>query len=67
MESTAILIAPKNRKERVQLEELIQRMGWRSRSFRASELEDFGLALLMSEVDRTKKAPTARVLRQLQR
>ena len=67
MEGTAILIAPRDKKERLLLEQLIHRMGLNSRSLRAAEFEDLGLSMLMMEVDRTRKAPTGRVLKKLKK
>ena len=48
-----------------QVHELIKRMGLSGRTLSEEELEDAGLALAMSKVDRTKVADRERVMRKL--
>lgn len=60
-----ILITPKDKEEERLLLQLIERMGLNGRTLNEVELEDLGLSLLLSKVDRTKKANKESVLRKL--
>jgi hypothetical protein len=65
MARKTIIITPKDRDEEMLLQQLIKRMGLHGRTLTDEELEDAGLALVMSKVDRSKVADCARVMRKL--
>lgn len=60
-----IIIKPKDKDEEKLLQMLIKRMGLEGRSLSWEEMEDMGLAMAMSKVDRTKFADKERVMRTL--
>lgn len=60
-----IVITPKDKDEEVLLLQLIKRMGLNARSLDLEELEDLGMSILLSKVDRSRKADPARVMRKL--
>ncbi len=60
-----IVITPKDKDEEVLLLQLIKRMGLNARALDVEELEDLGMSILLSKVDRSKKADTERVMRKL--
>ena len=61
----SIIITPKDKEEEKLLQQLIKRMGISGRTLSEEEMEDAGLALAMSKVDRTKVVSKERVLRKL--
>ena len=61
----SIIITPKDKEEEKLLQQLIKRMGISGRTLSEEEMEDAGLALAMSKVDRTKVISKERVLRKL--
>jgi hypothetical protein len=61
----SIIITPKDKEEEKLLQLLIKRMGISGRTLSEEEMEDAGLALAMSKVDRTKVVSKERVLRKL--
>jgi hypothetical protein len=61
----SIIITPKDKEEEKLLQQLIKRMGISGRRLSEEEMEDAGLALAMSKVDRTKVVSKERVLRKL--
>jgi hypothetical protein len=61
----SIIITPKDKEEEKLLQLLIKRMGISGRTLSEEEMEDAGLALAMSKVDRTKVISKERVLRKL--
>ena len=61
----SIIITPKDKEEEKLLQQLIKRMGISGRTLSEEEMEDAGLALAMSKVDRTKVFSKERVLRKL--
>jgi hypothetical protein len=65
MARKAIIITPKDKEEEKLLQQLIKRMGLSGRMLSEEEMEDAGLALAMSRVDRTKVANKERVMRKL--
>jgi hypothetical protein len=65
MPRKAILITPKDKAEERLLLDLIERMGLNGRSLNEAEMEDLGLSILLSKVDRSKKADKERVMRKL--
>ena len=65
MARKTIIITPKDRDEELLLHQLIKRMGLQGRTLTDEELEDAGLALIMSKVDRSKVADRERVMRKL--
>ena len=65
MARKAIIITPKDKEEEKLLQQLIKRMGLSGRMLSEEEMEDAGLALAMSKVDRTKVANKERVMRKL--
>ncbi|MCB0792962.1 MAG: hypothetical protein H6595_05245 [Flavobacteriales bacterium] len=65
MARKAFIITPKDRKEEELLRQLIARMGLEGRLLDEEELEDAGLALALTKVDRTKLADSKRVMRKL--
>lgn len=65
MARKAIIITPKDQEEEKLLQQLIKRMGLSGRILSEEEMEDAGLALAMSKVDRTKVANKERVMRKL--
>lgn len=65
MARKAIIITPKDKEEEKLLQQLIKRMGLSGRMLSEEEMEDAGLALAMSQVDRTKVANKERVMRKL--
>ena len=60
-----IVIKPRDKQEESLLLQLIERMGLDARVLDMEELEDIGMSIILSKVDRSKKADTARVLRKL--
>jgi hypothetical protein len=65
MARKAIIITPKDKEEEKLLQQLLKRMGVAGRVLSEEEMEDAGLALAMSKVDRTKVANKERVMRKL--
>jgi cobalamin biosynthesis protein CbiG len=61
----SIIITPEDKEEEKLLQQLIKRMGISGRTLSEEEMEDAGLALAMSKVDRTKVVSKERVLRKL--
>ena len=61
----SIIITPKDKEEEKLLQQLIKRMCISGRTLSEEEMEDAGLALAMSKVDRTKVVSKERVLRKL--
>jgi hypothetical protein len=65
MASSTYLITAKNKKEQELIDSLIRHLNLKGKRLATEELEDLGLSMLLANVDRTKKAPRERVLRQL--
>lgn len=65
MAQRSVIITPKDKEEEKLLQQLIKRMGLDGRTLSKEEMEDAGLALAMSKVDRTKVANKERVMRKL--
>jgi hypothetical protein len=62
----SIVITPKNKSEFEFVSNLVKKLGLASRTLSVEEKEDFGLGLLMSEVDRNSKVKKSTVLKNLQ-
>lgn len=65
MAQKSFIITPKDPSEAKLLQELIKRMGLAGRVLTEEELEDAGLSVAMSQVDRTKLADKTRIMRKL--
>lgn len=65
MAQKTIIITPKDKEEAMLLQQLIKRMGLTGHLLTEEEMEDAGLALAMSKVDRTQIANKERVMKKL--
>ncbi|MDQ3099963.1 MAG: hypothetical protein M3R08_01135 [Bacteroidota bacterium] len=61
----AIIIKPVDKAEEQFLRELFKLMGSNARSLNAEMIEEVGLSIMMSKVDRTMKVSKATVMRKL--
>ena len=61
----ALVIKPKNKSEIKFLSDLLKKLGISSKLVNAEEIEDYGMSLLMKEVDRSKKVSRESVLQKL--
>jgi hypothetical protein len=62
MSRKPILITPKDKAEEWLLLDLIDRMGLNGRTLNEVEIEDPGLSILLSKVDRSQKVGKERVM-----
>jgi inosine/xanthosine triphosphate pyrophosphatase family protein len=60
-----IILKTKNRKETRLIQQLADKMGIENKSLSEEEMENIGMAILMSEVDRTKYASREEVMKAL--
>ena len=63
--NTAILVSPKDKSELNFISEFFKKTKIKSKILSIEELEDFGLGLMMQDVDRKSKANKEAVLRKL--
>jgi hypothetical protein len=61
----SVLITPRNKKEFQFISDLLNKLGIASKKLSLEEKEDLGLALLMSEADRSKKVSEKLIIRKL--
>jgi hypothetical protein len=61
----AVIVQPRTQDELKFISDLMTKLGVRSRRVDETELEDYGLSLLMKDVDRRKKVSTSSVMRKL--
>jgi len=61
----ALVITPKNDSEFKFLADLLKKLGVGSSPLTKDELEDIGMSRLMQEVDKTKKASRAEIMKKL--
>lgn len=61
----SILITPRDSKELRLLQDLLERMKIRTKVLSAAEKEDYGMSLLMKNVDRSKKASRETIMKKL--
>jgi reverse gyrase len=61
----ALVIKPKNSSELKFISSLLKKLGIDSSSVNQEELEDVGLSKLMRQVDKTKKASRAEIMKKL--
>lgn len=62
---SSLIISPKNIKELQFVRELLDKMKIRNKLLTAEEKEDLGLSVLMSKVDRNKKADRNTIMKKL--
>ena len=61
----ALLIKPKNDTETKFISDLLKKLGISARLMNEEEVEDYGMSLLMKDVDRTKKVSRETVMKKL--
>jgi len=61
----ALVITPKNDNEFKFLADLLKKLGVSSSALSDEDLEDIGMSKLMREIDKTKKASRAEVMKKL--
>jgi len=61
----ALVITPKNDNEFKFLADLLKKLGVSSSALSYEDLEDIGMSKLMREIDKTKKASRAEVMKKL--
>jgi|GEM_PF-758929 hypothetical protein len=62
---TSLIITPKNDSELKLLKKLLKGLGIANHALTAEEKEDFGLAILMKEADRSKKVSRETIMKKL--
>jgi len=60
-----VVINPKTRKELKSVSDLLKKLNISSHVLTEEEAEDFGMSVLMSEVDRSKKVSRNTIMRKL--
>lgn len=60
-----LIIKPKNLADSQKIREYAEKMGAEQKTYSEEEMEDIGMAFLMSEVDRTKFASEEEVMAKL--
>lgn len=61
-----LVIKPKNRADSQKIREFAEKMGAKQKTYSDEEMEDIGMAFLMSEVDRTEYVSKEEVMKKLQ-
>jgi hypothetical protein len=61
----SVIITPRNKKELQFVSDLLTKLGISSKKLSIEEKEDFGLALLMKDADRSKKVSEELILKKL--
>ena len=62
----SMVVTPKNETELKFLSGLLSKLGFKTRTLSAEEMEDSGLVLLMKKADRTKKVSRDLIMKKLQ-
>jgi hypothetical protein len=61
----ALIVKPKNQSEIKFVSELLKKLGIASKQMEWEELEDYGMSVLMKDVDRSKKINRESVMKKL--
>lgn len=57
-----LILRTKNREETRLIQQIADKMGIENKSLSEEEMEDIGMAILMSEADRTKTVPEKEIM-----